>query len=326
MHVYRSRRAWRWRGASADRAGPGGQEGRRHRRCPVERRGNGRRARGRQGSRHSRAYLGLGRTAGEQGPACRLCRHPQLRDRRQPRQDRADHQAERRHHLHPVGRSCGGQPQRAHEGHTRYAGRQGVGGLAGRCPDRPERLDGSTGLPALYQRRLPSVGSAVPGLHGEDAKPRRLCSDRRLSAIHTGCQSRCGRAVQGQDRLEGAGLGRRRHLAGADGPDEGRPVARPGRTAAVRDGLQDHAGAEGHEGRQAGSGRPDLHRPRRLYPRNRRHLHRKVGEARNSAAGEGRLSPAFSLRGDDNSVCDWLKIDRCRQGLKEDSAGSRRRS
>ena len=61
------------------------------------------------------------------------------------------HQAEGRHDLHPVGRRCGGQPQRAHAGHPRYAGRQGVGRLAGRCPDGPERLDGSTGLPALHQ-------------------------------------------------------------------------------------------------------------------------------------------------------------------------------
>ena len=41
----------------------------------------------------------------------RLCRHAQLRDRREPRQDRADHQAERRHDLHPVGRRGRGQPQ-----------------------------------------------------------------------------------------------------------------------------------------------------------------------------------------------------------------------
>ena len=45
-------------------------------------------AAGRQGSRHSGAHLGLRRAAREQGPARRLYRHAQLRDRREPRQDR----------------------------------------------------------------------------------------------------------------------------------------------------------------------------------------------------------------------------------------------
>ena len=49
--------------------------------------------------------------------------------------------------------------------------------------------------------------------------------------------------VQGQDRLEGTGPRGGRHPAGADRPDEGRPVARPGRPASVRNGLQDDDGA-----------------------------------------------------------------------------------
>ena len=60
--------------------------------------------------------------------------------------------------------------------------------------------------------------------------------------------------VQGQDCLEGARPCRCRYAAGADRPDEGRPVARPGRPASVRNGLQDHDGPVGHEGRQAGAG------------------------------------------------------------------------
>ena len=40
-----------------------------------------------------------------------------------------------------------------------------------------------------------------------------------------------------QDRRRLAGARRRRHAAGADRPDEGGPLGRPGRAAAVRDGL-----------------------------------------------------------------------------------------
>ena len=49
------------------------------------------------------------------------------------------------------------------------------------------------------------------------------------------------REAQGAHRRQVARARRRRHAAGADGPAEGRPVAGPGRPAAVRDGLQDHA-------------------------------------------------------------------------------------
>ena len=69
---------------------------------------------------------------------------------------------------------------------------------------------------------------------------------------------------------------RRRHAAGSDRPDEGRPFGRSGRPAAVRDGLQGHLRHQGHEGRQAGAGRPDLYGPRRLHARQRRHLHRRL--------------------------------------------------
>jgi ribose transport system permease protein len=86
-------------------------EGRRHRRVALQRRGHGGCPSGGQGRRHPGSHLGLRPLAGEQGPACRLHRHPQLRDRHQPRQARNADQAEGRHDLHPVGRRCGGQPQ-----------------------------------------------------------------------------------------------------------------------------------------------------------------------------------------------------------------------
>ena len=95
--------------------------------------------------------LGLRPAREGQGPARRLCRHAQLRDRRQPRQARHADQAEGRHDLHPVGRRGRGQPQRAHAGHPRHARRQEERRSAGRPADRPERLEGSRRLPALHE-------------------------------------------------------------------------------------------------------------------------------------------------------------------------------
>ena len=196
--------------------------------------------------------------AGEQGPARRLHRHAQLRDRRQPRQARPGDQARGRHGLHPVGRRRGGQPQRAHAGHPRHARRQDRHHLARRAADRGERLDRGPGLPALHQRRLPACGPAVPGLHGGEPRPRRLPPDRRLPAVRAGRQPRRGRALQGADRRRLAGARRRRHAAGADRPDEGGPLGRPGRPAAVRDGLPGDAGlpADGRRRRRARRTRP----------------------------------------------------------------------
>jgi hypothetical protein len=50
----------------------------------------------------------------------------------------------------PAGR--GGQPQRAHAGHSAIPCRRQERRSAGRGSDRPERLDGSGRLPALHQR------------------------------------------------------------------------------------------------------------------------------------------------------------------------------
>ena len=71
--------------------------------------------------------------------------------------------------------------------------------------------------------------------------------------------------VQGQDRLRRACACRRRYAAGPDRSDEEGALLRPGRPAAVRDGIQGDVLPQGHEGRQGPSGRPDLHRSRRLH-------------------------------------------------------------
>ena len=57
--VYRTRRAWRRRRAGAGRQRPHRQEGRRHRRVALERRGHGQGARRREGGGHPGPDLGL---------------------------------------------------------------------------------------------------------------------------------------------------------------------------------------------------------------------------------------------------------------------------
>ena len=122
--LHRSRRAWRRRGAGAGRERPDRATGRWHRGVAVERAGDGARAgRGAEG-RHSGADLGFRSARPRQEAAHRLCRHAQLRDRREPREAGDGDQAEGRHDLHPVGRRRGGQPQRAHAGHPRHAVRR----------------------------------------------------------------------------------------------------------------------------------------------------------------------------------------------------------
>ena len=103
--------------------------------------------------------------------------------------------------------------------------------------------------------------------------------------------------VQGQDRLRRARARRRRHAAGPDRLDEEGPVLRPGRPAAVRDGIQGDVLPQGHEGRQAGAGRSDLHRSRRLHAEDRRHLRRRrqLSFRRSQLTGAG-LAPAPFLR------------------------------
>ena len=93
-------------------------------------------------------------------------------------------------------------------------------------------------------------------------------------------------------------LRRRRHAAGADRPDAGRPVGRPGRPAAVRDGLQGRSTpsrtcANG----KAAAGRPDLYGPRRLHAGQCRHLRRRlIGYSAEIAKAGPRAPPFFGPR------------------------------
>ena len=131
------------------------------------------------------------------------------------------------------------------------------------------------GCPLYTNDDFPLSVQQMEDILGKYPEARRLHPDRRLPAVHP---ARLPRSVaekyKDTDRQRRAGPRRRRHAAGADRPDEGRPVDRPGRPAAVRDGLQGDVLPEGHQGRQAGAGRPDLYRPRRLHAGDRRHLHR----------------------------------------------------
>ena len=182
--LHRPRRARRRRRAGADRGRPDRQGRRRHRRFALRTR---RRWRASSADAKAKGIPVLTWDSDllpeNTGPARRLYRHAQLRHRRQPREARAEDQAERRHDLHPVGRRRGGQPQRAHAGHPRHARRHDRHDVARRSPDRPERLDRSRRLPALHQRRLPAVGAA-DGRHPRQVSgPRRLHADRRLPAV-----------------------------------------------------------------------------------------------------------------------------------------------
>ena len=228
----------------ADRAGPDRQEGRRHRRVARRTRPPWREA------------LQAAKEAGipvltwdsdllreGQGPARRLYRHPQLRDRHQPRQARAGDQAEGRHDLHPVRRRRGGQPQRAHAGHPRHARRAPrAPRLARRPPDRPERLDRGRRLPALHRRRLPARRCSRSRTSWQVSRTSTPSS--RPAASRSSCRTptaqRSPRSTRTRSQRRIAGARRRRHAARPDRADEGRPVARPGRPASVRDGLQDH--------------------------------------------------------------------------------------
>ncbi len=166
---------------------------------------------------HPRADLGQRPARQGQGPAHRLCRHQELRHRRQPRQAGAGDQAAGRHDLHPVRRCRCGQPQRAHAGHPRHAGRCSERRGARRPPHRPERLDRGRRLPALHRRRLPALGAADGGHPGQVPGTRRLHPDRRLPAVHPAGLRQGGREAQGADRQRRARARRRRHPAGPDG-------------------------------------------------------------------------------------------------------------
>ena len=93
----------------------------------------------------------------DKGLRADLRRHQELRHRRESRQDRDEAQAQGRNDLHPVGRCCCGEPQRAHARYPRHDRRQEVEGAAGRSLDQPEWLDRSGRLSAVYQRRFPAL-------------------------------------------------------------------------------------------------------------------------------------------------------------------------
>ena len=106
-----------------------------------------------------------------------------------------------------------------------------------------ERLTGQNGwtevagCPLYTNDDFPLVRAADGGYPRQIPEPRRVHADRRLPAVRPrrlreGCVQ-----VQGQDRLWRAGAGRRRHAAGPDRTDEEGLVGRPGRPAAVRDGI-----------------------------------------------------------------------------------------
>ena len=126
-----------------------------------------------------------------QGPARRLCRHAQLRHRRQPRQARPG-RSSRRAARSASSRAAPRRPtttSACRASATRSRARR-ARESPGRPADRPERLDGSRRLPALHQRRLPALGPADGGHPRQVSRPRRLHADRRLPAVPAGRLSR----------------------------------------------------------------------------------------------------------------------------------------
>ena len=195
MHVYRPRRAWRRRRAGADRAGPGGQEGRRHRRVARQRRGHGGRAAGGQGRRHPGADLGLATCC----PRTRICASPisaRTTTRSAPTSPSSPRRSSRR-----AARSASSRAARRRPTTTsacRASATRSPGKESAASPG--DVLTGQNGwtearrLPALHRRRLPALGAAVRGHHGEEPEPRRLHPDRRLPAVHPRRQPRRGGA------------------------------------------------------------------------------------------------------------------------------------
>ena len=112
-------------------------------------------------------------------------------------------------------------------------GEKGIERLTGQ-----KRLDRDRGLPGLHQRpgrsRQPADGRH---LHRQ-SRPRRLHPDRRLGAVRAAGLCAGDRPGDGQAEVEGADHHRRRHAAAADPGVPRRAQPRPGRPAAVRDGLQ----------------------------------------------------------------------------------------
>ena len=92
-----------------------------------------------------------------QGAAHRLCRHQELRHRRQPRQARAGDQAARaaRSASSPAAPRRPTTTSACRASATRWPACRAPR-PPGDAPDRPERLDRGRRLPALHQRRLPA--------------------------------------------------------------------------------------------------------------------------------------------------------------------------
>ena len=201
-------------------------------------------AAGRQGRRHSRSYLGLRRPARQQGPARRLYRHAQLRDRRQPRQDspwqikpkggtvciQSGGAAAANHNerMQGIRDALSGKKSAASPG-DRLTGQNGWTEIDG-CPlytndDFPVSVQQFTDIMA----KNPNLDAFIPTGGFPQFIP-----DANRAAV-----------APYKDKIasKAACPCRRRHAAGADRPDEGRPVARPGRPASVRNGLQDDDGA-----------------------------------------------------------------------------------
>ena len=159
-----------------------------------------------QGGRDPGADLGQRPAAEGQGAAHRLCRHAQLRDRRQPREAgrwRSSRRAAR-------SASSPAAPRRptttsaCRASATRSSGKSEQG-VAGRPADRPERLEGSRRLPALHQRRLPA--SRCSRWRTSWASTRSSTPSCRPAASRSSCPQayRAGRReVQGRGSTSGS--------------------------------------------------------------------------------------------------------------------------
>ena len=234
--LYRPRRARRRRRAVPDGPGPDRQEGRRDRGLGRQRAGD-RQGRGRrQGRRHPVDHLGQRPARPGQGPARDLYRHGQHRDRQGDRQAGDGAQAQRRHLLHPERRPGGGQHERAHQGH---AGHPAAG-----------QVDAGRRLPALQQRRLPAVDRADDRHPGQVPEARRDAERRRRAADAAAGLPPAAGQLRGPDQEQRPGAAVRRDDGRADGLPQGGPERRPGRPAAVRDGLPGHVRAERPDRRQ----------------------------------------------------------------------------
>ena len=276
--VYRPRRAWRRRGAGAGRARPDRQEGRRHRRVALERRGHGQGAGGRQGGRHPGADLG-------QRPAARRtrpCGSPM--SARTTTTSASTSPSWRRRSSPRAARSASSPAAPPRPTTTSACRASATRSPAPRARRRPAtKLTGQNGwtevgrLPALHRRRLPAVGAADGGhprqVSRSSTPSSRPAASRSSSRRPTGRSPRSTRRASPTASLAlvvADTLPVQMELMKA-GLSTGQVGQRP-----FEMGYKTHVLPEGHQGRQAGADRPDLHRPRRLHAGDRRHLHRQV--------------------------------------------------